>query len=400
MKKLVEFAALLLLLTACNKEDALKRKEAVSTNKIQAVVAQRDPRTRTTLDGLEVSWQKGDVINIYNNNEFTQFSADAAGRTVTFSTGDSRLVDLEGEIYGIYPYDIQNAWENEKFVSLIPQNQYAGVLPYWDPRGMVAAGSCESETLILPFQNAHALIKVIFPLPDNIPAGFTPTSVTLDARGEDENITGLISIDPKTIDVTEHIGRDNASFVSFTNPDGLPEAIYMSVIPGKITDARVSIVGNTSDGTRTVSIRRNGTFTTERNKIYTLDFSQKAITNLGSPWRIPNGNWKAELLMVSQDGSVIFRMPTNGNSYQARLWQTPVYDSNEVAANLVTWGENDKIEFVIADNSIPTYIIRVENKVQSYGGRYFAYSQEKQASYLTNDKNDATVFTLYLLQEL
>ena len=327
--------ALLLLLSGCKKEAGNSADGQKFT--IMATAASTDA-TRTTLgDDLFVSWQLGDVIDIACSNAGTslvEFTADAAGLTVPFSTNGTKLVDFttgEGKddylYYGMYPAVNTYEWDGDEFRTMIPKNQVvtADYPTLWDAKAAIAAGTCKGDRLIMPFRNAHALVKVI--LPQWNTANFEPISVLLMGGGASDVLAADYWVKPNEtslpgLRVIENSNRVRT--VALTNPSYVPkETVYLVVAPGTVHGLSVFV----SSTTRTSRISTSRDITFEQNKVYLLDFSNTTITDFGEPVRAhphvpPIGNY----IIVSSDGSVAYYQVTNDQSGQPDRWNSEIFE--------------------------------------------------------------------------
>ena len=387
MKKLFGlFTLALLLICSCEKERGSGDKTATSVKSITAIAAApEDAQTRTTLNGLKVEWAVGDMINVHNGLDFAKFTAEEAGPTVSFSG----LTKVEGEtLSAIYPYDDQNAFEDGAIISMIPANQYlGGSSTPWDPRGVIAVGSCSSEDLIMPFSNAHALVKVV--LPSEWKEGFKPTTVTLMGMNG-EHLAGYVAVKPSATPSVE-VHYNPSPTVACVKESGFEkgEILYISTVPTSVTGLYVFISSPEQSAKITTSSTKVVDF--KQNRIRVIDLSNKSIPDLGTPYTIQNNNHGAICLLVTKDGSAVFHFGTNA-SYHANTWSTVIYDEdlkNDIKPSLT---DQDTIEFDLAGDT-PSY--KVKFKKGTYQGKYFAYSIVKQAFYITSNANDACEFVAY-----
>ena len=316
-KRIAAMASIpLLLLTGCQKEETNTSDGQKFT--IMATAASTAD-TKTTLgDDLFVSWQQGDAIDIACSNTGTtlvEFTADAAGKTVPFTCDEGKLAEFTAgdkaqyTYYGMYPALNTYEWDGDEFRTMIPKNQAVtdGCPTLWDPKAAIAAGTCKGERLIMPFKNAHALVKVVLPQ-WNIE--FEPISVMLMGRGENDILAGDYWVTPsetglptlRLIDNPNHV-RTVALTKSSYSPG---EAVYLVVPPGTAHGLSVFV----SSTTRTARISTTQNFIFEQNKIHVLDFSGTEIHDLGKPVRAhphvpPIGDYMSYLLM---DQSHIIRL--------------------------------------------------------------------------------------------
>lgn len=328
------FFVLLLLLNGCQKETRNTSDGQKFT--ITATAASAD--TRTTLgDDLFVSWQQGDAIGIACSNAgntIVEFTADAAGKTVSFSSiEEGRLADFTGDenaqytYYGMYPAFNTYEWDGDEFRTMIPKNQAVedGCPTLWDPKAAIAAGTCKGERLIMPFKNAHALVKVVLPSWDT--GEFQPISVMLMGRGADDILAGDYWVTPsetnlpalRLIHNPNHV-RTVALTKSSYNPK---ETVYLVVPPGTAHGLNVFI----SSTTRTSRISTTNDISFEQNKIYVLDFSNTEIKKFGDPVQAhPHVPDIGDYIIVSSDGSVAYYQVTNDQSGQPDRWNSEIFE--------------------------------------------------------------------------
>ncbi|MBQ5980489.1 MAG: hypothetical protein IJL58_10780 [Bacteroidales bacterium] len=324
----------LLLLTGCQKEETNTSDGQKFT--IMATAASTAD-TKTTLgEDLFVSWQQGDAIDIACSNTGTtlfEFTADAAGKTVPFTCDEGKLAEFTAgdkakyTYYGMYPAFNTYEWDGDEFRTMIPKNQAVtdDCPTLWDPKAAIAAGTCKGERLIMPFKNAHALVKVVLPQ-WNI-EGFDPISVMLMGRGADDILAGDYWVTPSETGLPTLRLIDNPNHVrtvALTKPSYSPkEAVFLVVPPGTAHGLSVFV----SSTTRTARISTTQNITFEQNKIYVLDFSGTEIKNLGEPVEahphVPN---IGDYIVVSTDGSVAYYQVTNDQSGQPDRWNSEIFE--------------------------------------------------------------------------
>lgn len=334
-KRIAAMASIpLLLLTGCQKEETNTSDGQKFT--IMATAASTAD-TKTTLgEDLFVSWQQGDAIDIACSNTGTtlfEFTADAAGKTVPFTCDEGKLAEFTAgdkakyTYYGMYPAFNTYEWDGDEFRTMIPKNQAVtdDCPTLWDPKAAIAAGTCKGERLIMPFKNAHALVKVVLPQ-WNI-EGFDPISVMLMGRGADDILAGDYWVTPSETGLPTLRLIDNPNHVrtvALTKPSYSPkEAVFLVVPPGTAHGLSVFV----SSTTRTARISTTQNITFEQNKIYVLDFSGTEIKNLGEPVEahphVPN---IGDYIVVSTDGSVAYYQVTNDQSGQPDRWNSEIFE--------------------------------------------------------------------------
>ena len=329
---LVSFV-LLLLLNGCQKE---ARNNPLG-EKFTIMATAASPATRTTLgDDLFVSWQQGDAIDIACSNTggtLVEFTADAAGKTVPFSSDAATLAGFtSGEneqytYYGMYPAVNTYEWDGDEFRTMIPKNQVVtdGCPTLWDVKAAIAAGSCKGDRLIMPFKNAHALVKVV--LPQWNTEHFQPISVMLMGRGESDVLAADYWVKPSETGLPALRLIDNPNHVrtaALTKPSYAPqETVYLVVAPGTAHGLHVFV----SSTTRTSRISSTRDIEFEQNKIYVLDFSKTTITDFGEPVRAhPHVPPIGDYIVVSRDGSVAYYQVTNDQSGQPDRWNSEIFE--------------------------------------------------------------------------
>ncbi len=356
--------------------------------------------TKTSLDGLNVNWVIGDKIAVYDASATVKpFSATASGPTVVFE-GLAQNSET-GTYYGLYPYDANlTSWTGTAFKSTIPQFQYvAGELTNWDPNATVAVGICDSEDHIMPFFNAHALIKVI--MPNTIPSSFTPTAVTVTGN-HNENLAGFVTVTPSP---TPQITLDDNHWTAVTlnKSTGIApsESVYLAVYPTTLNGMTVYITGNQAvDGGTSIPVMMHIRSSTDeavtlvRNRILVLDFREKTIPTLGQPITLQNNNHGLIGLLSSEFGNSVFEFGTNA-SYHADTWSTVVYDETLTAP--VTFDSHETIAFEKIGTTYP-FQYRIHFTRGAHEGKYFGYSQEMQVNYIVSNVSDAFVFYVFQIQ--
>ena len=401
--------ALLVLLSGCEKEISTSFDHQGFT--IKATVAST-AETKTTLgDDLFVSWQVGDAIDIACSNTgstIVEFTADNAGKTVPFSSSDDNLAGFTGgekaqfTYYGMYPAFNTYEWDGAKFRTMIPKNQVIadGSTTSWDPLAVIAAGVCIGERMIMPFKNAHALVKVVLPQWDT--DAFTPISVLLMGGSPDDVLAADYWVTPSENSLPALTRIDNANSVrtvAVTKSSFTPgETVYLAVTPGTVHGLSVYV----SSPTRTSRISTAQNIDFEQNNIYVLDFSNTEIENFGDPVsadpHVPN---QGEYIIVSSDGSVSYYQDLGNQSGHPDGWRSEIFEIiNGVYTPVNT--TNMTIRFVRKNNT-PSYAVALcdGNGNSAFVG-YLKYDMEWQASRLLrgegslkNIPSSATIYTIY-----
>lgn len=402
----IAFVAMLLLFSGCQKEENTSPTGQKFT--IMATAAST-PGTKTTLgEDLYVSWQAGDAIDIASSNTGTtivEFTADAAGKTVPFSTSDATLSEFTGgdneqyTYYGMYPAFNTYEWDGDEFRTMIPKNQAVSndCPTLWDPKAAIAAGTCKGERMIMPFKNAHALVKVI--LPQWNTAEFEPISVMLMGRGADDILAGDYWVTPSETGLPTLRLIDNPNHVrtvALTKSSYAPkETVYLVVPPGTAHGLNVFI----SSTTRTSRISTTENITFEQNKIYVLDFSETEINDFGEPVRAhPHVPDPGQYIIVSSDGSVAYYQQ-KAQSGQPETWNSEIFEiiNGVYTPYNITTEKIRFAEYTGAPNySYAVYLMTAQNDIIGY----LVYDMEWQGSRLlrytgSGIPEGATIYTIY-----
>lgn len=327
--------SLILLSGGCQKEVINTSTEGQKFTILATVASTAN--TRTTLgDDLFVSWQQGDAIDIACSNTgstLVEFTADAAGKTVPFSADATKLAEFttggneQYTYYGMYPAFYTDEWNGTAFKTMIPKNQVVSSnCPFnWDPNAVIAAGVCKGERPIMPFKNAHALVKVILPQ-WNI-SEFTPISVMLMGKGTGDVLSSEYWVTPNESGLPSLSMINNANSVrtvALTKPSFTPqETVYLAVSPGTANGMHLFV----SSPTRTSRISTNTSITFEQNKIYEFDFSKTEIKRYGVPVKShPHVPPLGDYIIVSTDGSTAYYQLTNDQSGHPDRWNSEIFE--------------------------------------------------------------------------
>lgn len=415
-KRIVAMASIpILLLTGCQKEETNTSDGQKFT--IMATAASTAD-TKTTLgDDLFVSWQQGDAIDIACSNTGTtlvEFTADAAGKTVPFTCDEGKLAEFTAgdkaqyTYYGMYPALNTYEWDGDEFRTMIPKNQAVtdGCPTLWDAQAAIAAGTCKGERLIMPFKNAHALVKVV--LPNWSIDGFEPISVMLMGRGTDDILAGDYWVTPSASETDFPTLRliDNPNHVrtvALTKSSYAPqETVYLVVPPGTAHGLNVFI----SSSTRTARISTTQNITFVQNKIHVLDFSKTEIKKLGNPVSAePHTPKPGNYILVSTDGSVAYTQ-LKAQSGHADTWGSEIFEIIDGEYTPITLTD-EEIRFG-RYSDIPTYAVAIANSNNIVIG-FLQYDMEWQASRLIRVSGninansisrdqippEATIYTIY-----
>jgi len=414
-KRIVAMASIpLLLLTGCQKEETNTSDNSDGQKFTIMATAASTADTKTTLgDDLYVSWQQGDAIDIACSNTGTtlvEFTADAAGKTVPFTCDEGKLAEFTAgdkaqyTYYGMYPAFNTYEWDGDEFRTMIPKNQAVtdGCPTLWDAQAAIAAGTCKGDKLIMPFKNAHALVKVV--LPQWNTSEFSPISVMLMGGGQSDVLAADYWVKPNetglpTLTIIEN--ANSVRTVALTKSSYSPgETVYLVLPPGTAHGLSVFI----SSTTRTSRISTTEEITFDQNKIYVLDFSETTIEDFGDPVRAhptvpPQGNF----IIVSPDGSVAYYQITHDQSGNADRWNSVIFDDDGPLPNISDYG----IQFVeMTPGPNYTYAVALVTSNSKLVG-FLRYDREIQASYLirvdghqgnvkpSDVPESATIYTIY-----
>ena len=211
MKKNVFYVAALLagVLSSCSQAENLSL-ENEEPEQFVAVLAEGETRTTLGENGKSVLWKDGDALAIFRKNAYNyKYTTSDNGTSATFKYADVFTPDAEGvtgidQYYAVYPYDVDTKINNNKEVTVkIPKKQtyYENT---FDPKAafMFAA----SQTTELPFQNAHALLKIVL----NSMPGDTYTIESITLTSEKKALSG---------DATIRMDNDNKPIVQILNSE-------------------------------------------------------------------------------------------------------------------------------------------------------------------------------------
>lgn len=202
MKKNVFYVAALLagVLSSCSQAENLSL-ENEEPEQFVAVLAEGE--TRTMLggdDGKSVLWKEGDALAIFRKNAYNYkyITSENGTNSATFkyanefTPGDEGVTGID-QYYAVYPYDDND--DNDKItinsnkeVTVKIPNEQTYYENTFDPKAafMFAA----SPTTVLPFQNAHALLKIVL----NSMPGDTYTIESIALTSESNVLSGDATI--------------------------------------------------------------------------------------------------------------------------------------------------------------------------------------------------------------
>ena len=368
-------------------------------------------QTKSELDGRKVLWNVGDKILVVDSQDSQhEFTAENAGTVARF-TGLSD--DPAGVHYGFYPFRFAE-WGGTKFSSVIPSNQFVGgpvgfepraTNTPWDPTATIAVGASTTDDSIMPFYNAHALIKVIFP---TIPDNFTVRNITLMSNRDTDMIAGNVDVTLPTTSLpttpsavtlpTVTLTGNKASTVAINNNDGFESGAtaYIAAFPTSLhgITALFSGVGRVTGVDVDIPLFSYITSTgadelTEvplyQNRIRVLDFSEMHLPDLGQEYHIhPKDPDEGQYLSVSPYGTAIYTaygsQSGHGDRFEAEIWDATL-------DHTITYSSNAQVQFISLkpDGQRPyQYTVHIgdESKTNDNECGFLGYSTEKHAFYI------------------
>lgn len=156
MKKYIILLALLSIM-ACSKNENLVAD--LTTNIIELTAISSD--TKTHLEANKVIWDSGDEINVFslgNGGQYVsnKFVTSETGSTVVFK-GEG--VELNDQVYAIYPYNEGNGFTSEKvFTTTISTIEQTVVKDSYPTNANIAVGQCNNNKEVA-FKNLGSLLK-------------------------------------------------------------------------------------------------------------------------------------------------------------------------------------------------------------------------------------------------
>lgn len=404
MKRLIMIAAVLVLFTACNKEENIN--PVKSGTKLTATLG---VGTKTSLDGLNVSWTEGDQMVIYDGSEHT-FTADASGASVSISSDDE--LSGTGTYYGFYPASIFSGISGSTFSGRINGNQQVESGQFWDPLSPIMIGSCEAGAEEITFQNAHALVGI------TIPANASSISVY-----SNYGIAGAYAINAQTKEITR-TGVE-LKYISIIGEMAKDNTYYLAALPRETAEADVYVLAKyTSQGGNINSAdlvnkpvfynitipgvnEDKQTVNFPFNKITRFDLRNATPIGLDGPFTNDNElKTTGSYLLMADDGNAIYTKIGNGNNWDWNNLNLEVYWTDDNTP-VVSGAGNKTVHF---EQVTGTQNVRIQmldprgEGVNASGYWYLAVSSNHSgAFYCVGPANDdeakarATQFTGYRL---
>ena len=171
MKKLLTFGAIALAALAiagCQKETAPDLVNPDNGDKV-IIKATREGGTKTVIadDGKTILWEKGDALSIFHGpgdkggSEFSTVADAEYPAAVASFEGTLPIVagpEIDLPFYGIYPYSVDNAVNEDGSLSIDIKTQQSPVAGSFDPDAFPAVAV--SDNLNLPFYNVCGLLAL------------------------------------------------------------------------------------------------------------------------------------------------------------------------------------------------------------------------------------------------
>jgi|GEM_PF-5795814 len=218
MKKNVFYVAALLagVLSSCSQAENLSL-ENEEPEQFVAVLAEGE--TRTMLggdDGKSVLWKEGDALAIFRKNAYNYkyITSENGTNSATFKYADVFTPGADGvtgidQYYAVYPYGEGITINNDKVVNVKIYKDQTYYENTFDPTAaFMFAASTDTK---LPFQNAHALLKIVL----NSMPGDTYTIKSITLTSESNALSG---------DATIRMDDDNKPLLQILNSGTLTEA--------------------------------------------------------------------------------------------------------------------------------------------------------------------------------
>ena len=181
------------VLASCSNEENIVS-PVEEAEQFVAVIAEGETRTALGEDGNSVLWEKGDALAIFRKNAYNyKYTTSNSGTSATFKYADEFTPGEEGvtgidQYYAVYPYadNIKINSKKEVTVKILKYQTYYENT--FDPNAafMFAA----SQTTVLPFQNAHALLKIEL----NSMPGDTYTIESITLTSEKKRLSGAATL--------------------------------------------------------------------------------------------------------------------------------------------------------------------------------------------------------------
>ena len=267
--------------------------------------------TRTTLDeALDVVWTAGDKIAVFSGTTSTPFTADATGKSSTFTGEEPAAAEVYYALYPYNPHGIEATISGNVITTVIP-NYQVGVAGGFDPRAQVMVGRSTDGTFQM--KNAVSLVKVEIAATDI-------TYITLASNSGTQGLAGKTVITVGSDGIPSTIAAEAKSVLMVPSGDTFAAGTYyIAVAPGTVTGGiKVLMTKSTDDNIYSVSSDAACTLT--RSKV-------TALKNVES---------KLVATTVSQKVTVVFSDGT--------AWKSPFF-----------WGDDGTAvdNYSAADSSIP-----------------------------------------------
>lgn len=268
MKKIVFLAAFAALAFAgCQKEVSF---DVPQTNEIVlTAISDNYPESKTVLDGVNVLWNTGDCIAVYNGNQVAEFSTDAADKSATadFTTTNVEFAAAENYL-AVYPYSDGLAFADGKVNVTVPASQTATAGSF-DPKANVAVASGAADAL--QFKNVCSYLKF------TVPANMTDLSKVVLSANDGEKLAGSVKAD--CANASFEVVGEGASTTTLVGNFEAGKSYYIAVLPRTLASGF------------TLTMTRSGeTSTMTTDKAFTFTRSRSA--NIGELY---DGTWKVAL---------------------------------------------------------------------------------------------------------
>ena len=170
--------------------------------KYQKIVISAVNNTRTVMnEDLKVDWCQGDAVSAFSVNI-------ASGENLKLSSsnsGQAHETKFEGvidkgttEVIALYPYNSAATYSEGVLTTEIPTEQTATVSSFGNGAAVtMTSGELKGREVEVPLEFHHLCSVIEFTLPDNIN---NVTSIKIES--DDNNMTGEISVDCKSQDIT------------------------------------------------------------------------------------------------------------------------------------------------------------------------------------------------------
>lgn len=379
MKKIAIIAAVLVLFTACNKEETFS--PVKSGTKLTATLG---VGTKTSLDGLLVNWTEGDEMVIFDGSAHT-FTAGASGSKVAI-TSDDELSET-GTYYGYYPASQFSSVNAGSFTGILPTDHFIEGTEKWDPLAPIMIGSCEAGAEEIPFRNAHALVEFTLPA--------AASNITVNS---DYNLSG-----PYTATLGDNISivpsGDGLHYVALHGTLAAGTQYYMPLLPKEDDDDVTIFVRYTATGG---NVNQTGMWyynlylppITSHVKM-SIEFAQNIITQLDlrdatgvhlDP--ISQVKERGNYLFLGDDGVAIIIKDTQDASMKFDRFTSEVYSADNGDADdyrVTGSGQSSKCFEFIHDSTTDKWRIRL-NKPQyngstDSGSYYLAYATHHNGAF-------------------